>query len=291
MQRQKYWLIIPFLIPSLLLYGTFVIYPYLQAMYVAFTKWKGLRKPPVFVGLENFQDILKDEHFWNALKNNGTYLIVLPILTLGFALFLAFMITQKVRFSSFYRVTYFFPQVMSVVAIGILWSFIFHPNLGILNSFLKTIGIAEPPVWLGNPNTAIWAIIAVTVWQGAGFFMVLFMAAMQGIPPSYYEAAALDGATRGVMFFKITFPLLWETTRSALVFITIGALDMFGITFIMTQGGPDRATDVLATLLYTEAFSNSKFGYATAIAMVLFVIVMALSFILMYLTRRETIEY
>jgi N-acetylglucosamine transport system permease protein len=121
--------------------------------------------------------------------------------------------------------------------------------------------------------------------------MVLFMAAMQGIPPSYYEAAALDGATRGVMFFKITFPLLWETMRSALVFITIGALDMFGITFTMTQGGPDRATDVLATLLYQEAFSNSKFGYATAIAMVLFVIVMALSFILMYLTRREPIEY
>ena len=101
MQRQKYWLIIPYLLPSLLLYGTFVIYPYLQAMYVAFTKWKGLRKPPVFVGLENFQDILKDEHFWNALKNNGTYLIVLPILTLGFALFLAFMITQKVRCRQF----------------------------------------------------------------------------------------------------------------------------------------------------------------------------------------------
>ena len=291
MQRQKYWLIIPFLIPSLLLYGTFVIYPYLQAMYIAFTKWRGLRKPPEFVGLENFQAILKDEHFWGALKNNGIYLIVLPILTLGFALFLAFMITQKVRFSSFYRVTYFFPQVMSVVAIGILWSFVYHPSIGILNSFLKNIGITNPPVWLGDPKTAIWAIIVVTVWQGAGFFMVLFMAAMQGIPPSYYEAAALDGATRGVMFFKITFPLLWETTRSALVFVTIGALDMFGITFTMTQGGPDRSTDVLATLLYTEAFSNSKFGYATAIAMVLFVIVMALSFILMFLTRREAIEY
>ena len=122
--------------------------------------------------------------------------------------------------------------------------------------------------------------------------MVLFMAAMQGIPPSYYEAAALDGATRGVMFFKITFPLLWETTRSALVFITIGALDMFGITFIMTQGGPaPRDRCCWLHYFYTEAFSNSKFGYATAIAMVLFVIVMALSFILMYLTRRETIEY
>jgi N-acetylglucosamine transport system permease protein len=291
MQRQKYWLIIPFLLPSLLLYGTFVIYPYLQAMYIAFTSWRGLRRAPEFIGLENFKDILDDKEFWNALLHNGIYLVVLPIVTLGFALFLAFMITQKVRFSSFYRVTFFFPQVMSVVAIGILWSFVYHPSIGILNSALKTIGIANPPTWLGDPRTALAAIVVVTVWQGAGFFMVLFMAAMQGIPPSYYEAAALDGATRGVMFFKITFPLLWETMRSALVFITIGALDMFGITFTMTQGGPDRATDVLATLLYNEAFSNSKFGYATAIAMVLFVIVMALSFILMYLTRRETIEY
>jgi N-acetylglucosamine transport system permease protein len=291
MQRQKYWFIIPFLAPAMLLYGTFVIYPYLQAMYIAFTSWKGLRKAPKFIGLENFQDLLKDGHFWNALRNNGVYLIVLPILTLAFALFLAFMITQKVRLSSFYRVTFFFPQVMSVVAIGILWNFIYHPSIGILNSFLKAIGIANPPTWLGDPRTALAAIIAVTVWQGAGFFMVLFMAGMQGIPTTYYEAAALDGATRGVMFFKITFPLLWETIRSALVFITIGALDMFGITFTMTQGGPDRATDVLATLLYQEAFENSKFGYATAIAMMLFIIVMALSFVLMVLTRRETIEY
>lgn len=291
MQRQKYQLIIPFLAPALILYGTFVIYPYLQAMYVAFTRWKGLRRAPEFIGLKNFQNLLKDNNFWNALGNNGLYLVVLPIVTLGFALFLAFMITQKVRFSSFYRVTFFFPQVMSVVAIGILWSFIYHPKLGILNSLLKSIGFSNPPVWLGDPRTAIWAIIAVTVWQGAGFFMVLFMAGMQGIPPSYYEAAALDGATRIVMFFKITLPLLWETIRSALVFITIGALDMFGITFTMTQGGPDRATDVLATLLYTEAFTNSKFGYATAIAMVLFLIVLILSFVLMYLTRRETIEY
>jgi N-acetylglucosamine transport system permease protein len=291
MQRQKYWLIIPFLTPAIILYATFVLFPYAQAMYIAFTKWRGLRKAPEFIGFENFRDLFKDDHFWNALLHNGAYLIVLPGVTLGFALFLAFMITQKVRFSNFYRVTFFFPQVMSVVAIGILWSFVFHPSIGILNSLLKTIGISSPPVWLGDPRTALIAIMMVTIWQGAGFFMVLFMAGMQGIPTTYYEAAALDGATRRVMFFRITFPLLWETTRSALVFITIGALDMFGITFTMTQGGPDRATDVLATLLYQEAFTNSKFGYATAIAMMLFILVMILSLILMVLTRRETIEY
>ena len=291
MNRNKYSLIIPFLTPALLLYGVFVLYPYSQAMYIAFTKWRGLRKEPSFVGLKNFKKLIEDDHFWNALLHNGIYLTVLPILTLSFALFLAFMISRKVRFSNFYRVTFFFPQVMSVVAIGILWSFVYHPTIGILNSFLKAIGIASPPAWLGDPQTALIAIIAVTVWQAVGFYMVLFMAGMQSIPESFYEAAAIDGATSVIMFFKITLPLLWETMRTASVYICIGALNMFGITYTMTQGGPDRATDVLATLLYEEAFTNSKFGYSTAIAMTLFVIVMAVSFLLMALSRRDVIEY
>lgn len=212
MRRHKYWLIIPFLAPALILYGTFVLYPYGQAMYIGFTKWRGLRKAPEFVGFENFYKLLfkrgGDDHFWNALGHNSIYLIVLPVVTLGFALFLAFMITQKVRGSNFYRITFFFPQVMSVVAIGILWTFVYHPTIGILNAFLKTIGVADPPTWLGDPNTALGAIAAVTIWQAAGFYMVIFMAGMQSIPTSFYEAAALDGATRADSFFKITLPLL-----------------------------------------------------------------------------------
>ncbi len=291
MHRHKYWLILPFLAPALLLYGTFVLYPYSRAMYIAFTKWRGLRRAPEFVGFENFRRLFRDDHFWNALANNGIYMIVLPVFTLGLALFLAFMITRKVRFSNFYRITFFFPQVMSVVAIGILWSFVYHPSIGILNYVLKAGGVSSPPIWLGDPTTALGAIAAVTIWQAAGFYMVLFMAGMQSIPESYYEAAALDGATRNDIFFRITLPLLWETLRSALVFIAIGASNMFGITFTMTQGGPDRSTDVLATLLYEEAFTHSRFGYSTAIAMMLFLIVLALSLVTMALTRRETIEF
>ena len=260
-------------------------------MYVAFTKWKGLRKSPRFVGLDNFEKMLGDDQFWSALSNNLIYLVFLPIITLGFALFMAFMISQKVRFSNFYRVTFFFPQVMSVVAIGILWSFVYHPTIGIFSSLLKAVGIEKPPIWLGDPDTALWSIVAVTVWQSAGFFMVIFMAGMLSIPKSLYEAAALDGAGRGSTFFRITFPLLWENTRSSLVFITVIAMDMFGITFTMTQGGPDRSTDVLATLLYEHAFLHSRFGYATSIAMVYFVIVIVLTLLIFRVTRRETIEF
>ena len=291
MRRHKYRIIIPFLAPALILYSLFVIYPYAQAMYVAFTKWKGLRKSPRFVGLDNFEKMLGDDQFWNALSNNIIYLVFLPIITLGFALFMAFMISQKVRFSNFYRVTFFFPQVMSVVAIGILWSFVYHPTIGIFSSLLKAVGIEKPPIWLGDPDTALWSIVAVTVWQSAGFFMVIFMAGMLSIPKSLYEAAALDGAGRGSTFIRITFPLLWENTRSSLVFITVIAMDMFGITFTMTQGGPDRSTDVLATLLYEHAFLHSRFGYATSIAMVYFVIVIVLTLLIFRVTRRETIEF
>ncbi len=291
MHRNKYRIIIPFLAPALALYSLFVLYPYAQAMYVAFTKWKGLRRSPRFVGLDNFEKLLGDDQFWNALTNNLIYLFVLPVITLGFALFMAFMISQKVRFSNFYRITYFFPQVMSVVAIGILWSFVYHPTIGIFTSLLKAVGVERPPIWLGDPDTALWSIVAVTVWQSAGFFMVIFMAGMLSIPKSLYEAAAIDGAGRGTTFFKITLPLLWENMRSSLVFITVEAMNMFGITFTMTQGGPDRSTDVLATLLYEHAFLHSRFGYATSIAMVYFVLVILLSLLIMQMTRRDTIEY
>ena len=291
MYRNKYKIIIPFLSPALFLYGLFVIYPYVQAMYIAFTKWKGLRKSPKFVGLRNFEKHIEDDQFWNALTHNVIYLVVLPLVTLGFALFLAFMISQKVRFSHFYRITFFFPQMMSVVAIGILWSFVYHPTIGIFSSLLKAIGIEDPPVWLGDPATALSSIALVTVWQSAGFFMVIFMAGMLSIPKTLYEAAAIDGAGRMTTFFKVTLPLLWENMRSSLVFITVLAMDMFGITYTMTQGGPDRATDVLATLLYEHAFLHSRFGYATSIAMVYFIIVIILSLLIMKMTRRETIEF
>lgn len=291
MYRNKYRLIIPFLLPSLILYTTFVLYPYLRAMYVSLTRWRGLAKPPEFIGFENFVKMANDENFWNALGNNAFYLITLPLITISLALFFAFLLTQGVRFGKFYRVTYFFPQVMSVVAIGVLWSFVYHPTMGILNALLQLVGVTEPPVWLGNPDTVLGAVGSVAIWQAVGFFMVLFIAGMESIPVSYYEAAMIDGASRWHIFWLITLPLLWETVQTALVFSAIGASNMFAITATMTMGGPSRASEVLATYLYDEAFLGSKFGYGTAIAVSLFLIVLILSQLLIRLTRREALEY
>jgi N-acetylglucosamine transport system permease protein len=291
MYRNKYQLIIPFLAPSLLLYFVFVLFPYARAMYISLTNWRGLSRPPEFVGLENFRTLWNDANFWNALGNNAFHIIVLPIFTLCIALFFGFVLTQGVPLSKFYRITFFFPQVMSVVAIGVLWSFIYHPTIGILNSILRMIGVSDPPVWLGNPNTVLPAIAGVTIWQEVGFFMVLFIAAMESIPVTYYEAAMIDGANRLHIFFNITIPLIWGTLQTALIFIMINATNMFTITQTMTQGGPSRSSEVLSTYLYGEAFLGSRFGYGTAVAVALFLITLVISIVLTRLLSRASLEY
>ncbi len=292
MRKNKYHVIIPFLFPALALYVVFVIWPYARSMYISLTKWRGLTPKATFVGLENFEKMLTDDKFWNALGNNATYLIFIPIITISISLYLAFLLTHgKARFSNFYRITFFFPQVMSLVAIGVLWSFIYHPTIGILTTITKFFGAEEPIAWLGNPDYVLVAIGAVVVWQAVGFYMVLFIAGMESIPTSFYEAAVIDGATRWDLFWKITLPLLWDTIRTAIVFLAIGATNMFAITQTMTEGGPNRSSDVLATYVYERAFLSSKFGYATAVAMAMFLVAFALSALTMFFTQRESLEY
>jgi len=291
MYRGKYRLIIPFLLPALLLYGLFVIYPYAQAMYISLTSWSGVSPTPRFIGVRNFQRLFQDQYFWNALAHNAIYLALLPVVIIGISFFFAFVITQGVLLARLYRIVYFFPQVMSVVAVGVLWSFVYHPTMGLLNAFLKAIGIANPPTWLGDPATALGAVGAVIVWQAVGFYMVFFIAGMEAIPVTFYEVARIEGASGWQTFWRVTLPLLWENARVALVFLAIGALDMFSITQTMTEGGPSRASDVLATYLYQNAFTHSQFGYATAIAVTLFAIVFLLSMLVMRITSREVVEY
>ncbi len=292
MSKRKYHIIIPFLLPSVALFLVFVVYPYIQAMYYSLTKWRGLTPKPTYIGFANFEKLLGDDLFWNALKHNLIYLASIPAVTIIIALYLAFLLTHgKARFRKFYRITFFFPQVMSLVAIGVLWSFIYHPSIGILSSIATLLGAPEPIAWLGNPDLALWAVGAVVVWQAVGFYVVLFIAGMESIPTSYYEAATIDGATRWHLFWRITLPLLWDTIRTAMVFLAIGATNMFAITQTMTQGGPNRSTDVLATYVYERAFLSGKFGYATAVAVAMFLLALLLSLLTMRATQRESLEY
>jgi N-acetylglucosamine transport system permease protein len=213
--------------------------------------------------------MINDELFWNALLHNLQYLIVLPIVIIALSLFLAFLISQRIRFNKFFRVTFFFPQVISIISIGVLWSYVYHPTIGILTSFLQFLhlewffqlfGFEGIPVWVGDPRTVRFAIGGVVVWQAVGFYMVLFLAAMEAIPQTFYEAAIMDGANRWYQFLNITLPLLWDTMQTALVFVSLAAFDLFAITRVMVVSGSTtgRPADVLATYLYEQAFDVSR---------------------------------
>ena len=296
MNHHKYRLIIPFVVPGLLMYGIFVLWPYTQALYVALTDWSGMTPEKNFVGLDNFTRLWGDSRFWNALQHNLQLLVLLPLTILPIALLFAALTTQKVgglRGSGFYRFVFFAPEVMSAVVIGVLWSFVYHPTMGLLNGVLDVTGLGGlTRAWLGSPATVLWAIGGVIIWSGIGFYMVLFMAGIQSIPAEFYEAATLDGAGRWRSFRDITFPLLRDQLQVAYIFIGIGALDMFALVQVMAEGGgPSRGADVVARYMYDVAFQQSRFGYATAVGVVLLLLTLVLSLITIKVTSRERIEY
>ncbi len=298
MYYKKYRLIIPFLLPAILLYGVFVIWPYAQAIYASLTSWRGVSGNKPFVGLENYQRLWDDERFHEALARNGQLLIVLPLVTIAIALTFAALFTQgsqQIRGAGFYRIVFFFPQIIPAVIVGILWSYVYTPNIGLLNGILRAIGLGNVSTsWLTDPSTALWAIAAVAIWSSVGFYMVIFLASMQSIPTSFYEAAILDGATRWTSFKDITFPLIWETIRTSVIYLAIAALDFF-ILIVVVSGGSTtmgaRRAEVAALYLYNQAFESSRWGYASAIGVVLLILTLLLSLGIMRATRRETYEF
>ena len=295
MNRGKNTLIVSFLAVPLALYTLFVLAPYASALVFAFTRWSGLSANITFNGVNNFIKLSNDEKFWSALSHNAIALVVLPPIISAIALFFAFIFTQGIKFARGFRIAYFFPQVLSVVIVAVLWGFIYHPTIGLLNAALEAIGFTQMHAfpWLGDRTTVFGSVLAVVVWQSVGFYMVLFVAGMNAIPSDYYEAARIDGATSWQLFWSVTVPLLWDTIRTAIVFLAIGAMDLFGIVTVMTNGtgGPSRAADVAPVYLYSMAFSEGQFGYATAMGLVLLILILGLSIISLRFTAREAVEY
>jgi N-acetylglucosamine transport system permease protein len=298
MHYHKYRLIIPFLLPAVLLYGVFVVWPYAQAIYVSLTNWRGLSSNRPFVGLGNYERLLGDDRFLEALTRNGQLLIVLPLVTITIALTFAALFTQssqQVRGAGFYRIVYFFPQIIPAVIVGILWSYVYTPNIGLLNGVLRALGLdGLTRSWLTDPSVVLWAIAAVAVWSSVGFYMVIFLASMQTIPTSFYEAAILDGATRWTSFKDITFPLIWDSIRTSIIYLAIAALDFFILVVVVSGGSTTtgaRRAEVAALYLYNQAFVSSLWGYASAIGVVLLLLTLLLSVVIMRLTRRETYEF
>jgi len=299
--RGRRLFIATFLVPPLLLYAIFVVSPYAQAFQIAATDWGGLSPEYEFVGLDNFQRLLGDGHFWNALRHNALLLVLFPVATILLGLFLASMISvggrrdrvgvHGVRGAAVYRIVYFFPQVLSVAIIGVLWKEMYAPNSGLVNGALRAIGLdalAKP--WLGDPRFAFWCVALVLLWSNVGFYVVLFSAAMQSIPRDIYEAALLDGANRVTTLVRVTVPLLWDTIQVAWVYLAILAIDGFAVVQIVTNGGPGFASDVVGLRLYNTAFTDSQFGYASAIGVAMFFLTLSVAALFLRVTRRERVE-
>ncbi|MFC6021963.1 carbohydrate ABC transporter permease [Plantactinospora solaniradicis] len=303
MRHGKYRFLAGAILPALLLYAVFVLSPYTQAFYLALTDWTGVSGEASFVGLDNFRRLWGDASFLAALRNNGVMLLVVPAVTILLGLLLATLVNfggrrnstmlGGIRGGEFYKIAYFFPQLLSLPIIAVLWQFVYHPNEGMLNGLLRGVGLGSlARTWLGDPHLALWAVMAVLVWSSVGFYMVLFSAAMESIPREVLEAAVLDGAGRLATLRRVILPLLWDNVQVAFVYLGVLALDGFAVVQIMTvgPGGPDGATEVIGLGLYRNAFTYGRFGYAAAMGVALFLLTLALAVVAMRAGRRERVE-
>lgn len=293
MRHGKYPFIIGFLAVPVALYVTFVVAAYIQTFQLAFTNWSGLG-PITYVGFDNFQRLFDDDLFWRSVGHNLYLLILLPIITIAIALVFAFLLNagggmnKGVRGSKFYRVIFFFPQLMALAIVAVIFGRVFSTDeSGMLNGLFPDSW--SPWLFLADERWALTCILAVMVWQAVGFYVVLFSAGMGSIETEIYEAAALDGANRITLFFKITIPLLWNTLQVAWVYLGIAAFDAFALVNIMSvdRGGPDGATSVLAMMIYRNAFEYSQAGYASALGVALFFLTLTFAALTLRVTRRE----
>jgi N-acetylglucosamine transport system permease protein len=302
MRHGRYPFIVGFLAAPVTLYVVFVLAPYAQAFYMAMTNWRGISANPTFIGLENFERLFADEVFWKAVRHHAVLLLALPLITIVLALFFAFMLNvgggtrhgvmAGVWGSKVYRVVFFLPQVLAVAIIAVLFQAVYRPDeTGVINGPLVALGF-EPIPFLVDPDLALWSIIGVLVWQGVGFYVVLFSAGMASVPRDIYEAALIDGATRMGMFFRVTLPLLWDTLQVAWVYLGIAAFDAFALVQVLSvdQGGPDGSTTVLGMEIYRNAFVYSKYGYASAMGVALFFLTITFAVLALRVSKRETVE-
>jgi N-acetylglucosamine transport system permease protein len=303
MRYGKYRFVASFLALPLLLYIVFVVSPYVQAIYISMTDWSGFSSDRTFIGLGNYAELLSDGRFWRAMGHNLALLAVVPVVTLGIALFLATMTTVAgrrgsvgrggVRGSRFYQVVFFFPHVVPLVIAGVLFGFFYNPEAGLLNGLLRVAGFDWlTRAWLGDTAFALPSVMAVLIWVYIGFYYVVFSAAMRSLPTDVFEAAVLDGASRFRTFRSITLPMITDSIKTSYIYLGILMLDGFALLQVMLpDGGPDGSTEVVAQYLYRAAFSEGRFGYASAIGVALCLVTLALAAVVLRSGSRDRVEY
>jgi multiple sugar transport system permease protein len=273
-----------FIAPNLLLFSVFVFFPLLYAAYISVHQWS-LIDVPEFAGTQNYARLFSDFQFWQALKNTVIYSAATVPTTLIIGLFLAIGLNRQLAARTLLRSMYFLPVVVSSVATALIAAWLFNDNYGVVNAVLKQAG-AGPVAWLSTPQWALPSIILTTLWVRIGFCMVVYLAALQSISPSYYEAAVIDGASRPQQFLYVTWPLLRPTTFLLLILNVIYSFQVFDLIYVMTGGGPGFSTTMIVQYIYRAAFANSEMGYASAMGMVLFVLILLFTLVQWRINRR-----
>lgn len=281
------------LAPAVVLFTLFMLYPAGSIFVISLYKWGGYSANKTFVGLSNFSKLFQDAVFWRSFANTVFLIVTVTAVTVVLSLFFAAVLTrEKLRGGSFFRVVFYIPAILSVVAVAAVFSAVYDPRYGLLNGIISLFRAGGDPIlWLGDRSIVIYSIALAMIWQAAGYYMVMYMAGMSAVPESLYESASIEGAGRVRQFFSVTLPLIWQNIRTTLTFFIISNINIsFLLVRAMTSGGPDGASEVFLSYMYKQAYTNSSYGYGMAIGVVVFVFSFALAGAVNLITRRKNLE-
>jgi len=284
--------IVVFLLPAILIQTLLLIYPSLRAFYISFFEWSGLSQEMTYVGLQNFTRMAQDPSMRVSVANNIYILIVPTLATLFISLVLAQTLNWVPFGGEFFKLLFFFPNLLSAVVWAIMWNFVYNPSFGAINTFLRLVGLgslAKP--WLGDPNFELAAIALVMIWGGVGWYVVLLSASIADIPKDLFEAAIMDGASRWQQFIHLTIPLVRGMIRISVIFLVINALQIFSLVFVIKGGFTDKYTEVISTYMFKQAFQFSNLGYGSAIAVFVFLLLLVLTAVALSFGRREPVQF
>lgn len=289
-KRERNLFILVCLLPALILFFTFMIYPTIEVFRMSLFRWGGFSNNKEFVGLDNFKILWMDENFFRTMQNTILLIVVVTFFTVVLAVvFAAILSTEKIRGNNLFRIIFYIPNILSIVVIAGILSAVYDPKAGLLNAILPE---AWNRLWLGDQSIVIYSLAFALIWQAIGYYMVMYMAGMANIPASLYEAADLDGAGKIGKFFNVTLPLIWNSIRTTLTFFIISTINLsFLLVQILTDGGPDGSTEVFLSYMFKQAYTNSSYGYGMAIGVVVFIFSFGLSGIVSHITKRDILEY
>lgn len=281
--------------PAVILFIIFMMIPTFNVFKMSLYKWGGYSNTKQFVGLNNFKILMEDMNFFRSFQNTVLLIVFVTITTIGLSLIFAGILSrEKIKGQNFFRIIFYIPNILSVVVISAIFSAIYDPNSGLLNSIIGIFRGSDksPILWLGDQKLVIYSLVIAMVWQAIGYYMVMYMASMASVPESLYESANLEGAGKIRQFFSITLPLIWTNIRTTLTFFVISSINIsFLIVKALTNGGPDGATEVFLSYMYKQAYTNSSYGYGMAIGVVVFLFSFGLSALINFVTKREPLEF